>query len=182
MWIKFIINYQILQYQAIFFFSICCYIKSEQQFFISTNASKCTTLCQSYKCFVFGTLSVREQFVSMSPVLIELARLTSDKKVLNHLSMTRTKASYKMRHGLAKTFFKEMSRNLKSRKFSLNIDEATSSYFKSVLSILAIYFRPDASKVIVEHLGTVCVTRVNTQTLFDEMVKLFQQVNILGII
>lgn len=115
----------------------------------------------------------------MSPVLIELGKiLASDKKALNHLSMARTTASYKMRLGLAKTFIQQTTKNLRERKFSLNIDEATSSNVKRVLSILASYFCPEANKVVIEHLSSVCVTRVNAQTLFDEIVKLFDQLNI----
>lgn len=115
-----------------FFSLVCCYIKSEQQFFISTIASKCTTLCQSYKYSVFGTLSVGKEQLAIQHIThtYRLSKtLASDKKALNHLSTARTTASYKMRHGLAKYFIKEMSRNLKSRKFLLNIDEATSKQF-----------------------------------------------------
>ncbi|GBN19209.1 hypothetical protein AVEN_6412-1 [Araneus ventricosus] len=86
---------------------------------------------------ILGVLAENNLPFTMSPVLIELSKvLASDKKALNHLNMSITAASYKMRLGLAKTFMDETAENLRSSKFSLNIDEATSNNFKRVLSVL----------------------------------------------
>ena len=63
----------------------------------------------------------------MAPVLINLAKtLALDRKALEGLSMDRTSASYKLRFGLSETILNETIQNLKSCKFSLNIDEDTS--------------------------------------------------------
>ncbi|GBL66512.1 hypothetical protein AVEN_259786-1 [Araneus ventricosus] len=114
---------------------------------------------------------------TMSPVLIELSKvLASDKKALNYPNMSRTAASYKMRLGLAKTFMDETAENLRNSKFSLNIDEAASNNFKRVLSVLVSYFSPIQNKVIIEHL--VSVIRVTSESLFKEIVKVFQDHNI----
>ncbi|GBL83146.1 hypothetical protein AVEN_165357-1 [Araneus ventricosus] len=126
---------------------------------------------------VLGVLAENNLPFIMSPVLIELSKvLASDKKALNHLNMSRTAASYKMRLGWAKTFMDETAENLRSSKFSLNIDETTSNNFKSVLSVLASYFSPIQNKVIIEHLAS--VIRVTSESLFKEIVKVFQDHNI----
>ncbi|GBN78213.1 hypothetical protein AVEN_45094-1, partial [Araneus ventricosus] len=126
---------------------------------------------------ILGVLAENNLPFTMSPVLIELSKvLASDKKALNHLNMSRTAASYKMRLGLAKTFMDETAENLRSSKFSLNIDEATSNNFKRVLSVLVSYFSPIQNKVIIEHLAS--VIRVTSESLFKEIVKVFEDHNI----
>ncbi|GBN13793.1 hypothetical protein AVEN_133559-1 [Araneus ventricosus] len=128
---------------------------------------------------ILGVLAENNLPFTMSPVLIELSKvLASDKKALNHLNMSRTAASYKMRLGLAKTFMDETAENLRSSKFSLNIDEATSNNFKRVLSVLVSYFSPIQNKVIIEHLASVSVIRVTSESLFKEIVKVFEDHNI----
>ncbi|GBN42147.1 hypothetical protein AVEN_161989-1 [Araneus ventricosus] len=156
--------------------SICALCK---QFNYNSNACECSTVGQVYKCAVLSIRSTGGNNLpfTMSPLLIELSKvLASDKKALNHFNMSRTAASYKMRLGLAKIFMDETAENLRSSKFSLNIDEATSNNFKRVLSVLVSYFSPIQNEVIIEHLAS--VIRVTSESLFKEIVKVFQDHNV----
>ena len=83
--------------------------------------------------------------LSMTQPLTELAQaLSGDKKALAHLKMARTTASYKLKHGLAKTFNEELASKLSTEFFSLNIDEAFSDNLHKVLTLLVQY--PDDEK------------------------------------
>lgn len=66
-----------------------------------------------------------------------------------------------MRLGLSNTFFNKTVNNLKKFKFSLNIDEATSSNRMRVSCILASYFSTEHNKIVVEHLISVNVFNVS---------------------
>lgn len=128
---------------------------------------------------ILGVMAENNLPFSISPVLIDLCKvLACDKKALNHLSMARTTASYKMRLGLSKTVINETVDNLQKCKFSLNIDEATSSNYKRVISILVSYFSPLINKVVVEHLASVNVFRVTAEAIFNEVIKVFEDNNI----
>ena len=61
-----------------------------------------------------------------------------EKKMLETVSLSKTAASYKMRHGLAKTFQDELIHDLKNTPFSWNIDKATSNKNMRVLSVLVL--------------------------------------------
>lgn len=123
---------------------------------------------------LLGVLAENNLPFTVAPVLVDLSKaMASDKKALSHVSMARTTASYKMRHGMAKTFFEETVFNLQSSKFSLNIDEATSTNRLRVLCILASYFSSESKKVVIDHVGSVKVTNVTADQLFKEVVSIF---------
>jgi hypothetical protein len=56
----------------------------------------------------------------------------------------------------------------------LNIDEATSENEHRVLSMLVSFFSEQHQKVVVKHLASMDIIRVDSQTLHDELVKLLQ--------
>ena len=111
-----------------------------------TNAPLCDRV-SNLEAMLLGVLAENNLPFTVAPVLIDLSKtMASDKKALSRLTMARTTASYKMKHGMAKTFFEETVTNLQTCKFSLNIDEATSTNRMRVLCILASYFDPELKK------------------------------------
>ena len=113
---------------------------------------------------------------TMTPKLIALAQnLAKDSKALSELSMDQTSASYKTRFGVAKTFSESMIYDLQTAFFSLNIDEATSQNLHKVLAVLVSYYSKEHKKVVVQHLDSISVIKVNSESLFSELTKLFEK-------
>ena len=116
---------------------------------------------------------------TMVPKIVELSKqLSKDRAALDALSVDRTSASYKTNYGVAKTFMEELVEDLQSTHFSLNIDEATSQTNKRVVSVLVCYFNPRLEEIVVRHLASFSVIKVNSETLYDEIVDLFEKFKI----
>ncbi|KAI4810160.1 hypothetical protein KUCAC02_019006 [Chaenocephalus aceratus] len=95
-----------------------------------------------------------------APVIVELAQtLSLDKPALQEMKLSRTAASYKMIHGLGRTYSERTFSNMKIFPFSLNLDESTSNNNKKILSMLVFYYHADLWKVIVEHLGSLEIVK-----------------------
>ncbi|KAI0207299.1 hypothetical protein LSAT2_008052, partial [Lamellibrachia satsuma] len=110
----------------------------------------------------------------MASVIVDTAReLAKDPKSLNHLNLDRTTSSYKMRFGFGKTFQDEILNALRTTPFSLNIDESTSHSNKWVLAILASYYSHQRKGVVVDHLASLEVIKVDSLSLFEELDTLF---------
>ena len=108
--------------------------------------------------------------------MIQLAQdLASDPKVLSSLSMERTSTTYKLKYGLAKTFHARTIENLKKTHFSLNMDESFSSNDQKVLTILVSYFSDSDNQIVVEHLESVALSIVNSETVYKELVNIFEK-------
>lgn len=99
----------------------------------------------------------------------ELAR---DPKALNGLSMDRTSAAYKMKYGLAATLEEETLQSLRTNKFSMNIDESTSNNLHRVLCILVSYYSVLHKSVVVEHLTSLSIIHVDSESVFNEISNL----------
>ena len=99
--------------------------------------------------------------------------LGKDKQVLDNLSMDKTTASYKMTHRLSKTLHEELIEDMKSSDFSLNIDECTSDTNQRVVTVLVSYFSEKEKKVVTKHLSSFTVTTVDSETLYNHLVALF---------
>lgn len=138
------------------------------------NVPICDRVSNS-EALILGVLAENNLPFSMAPVLVEVGKtLAEDRKALNHLSIKRNCAAYKMRFGVAKTFFQETLTNLENMKFSLNVDESTSNNHMRVVTVLTSYFSPLVSKVVIEHLTSLSVTTVTAETLYNEIVKFFE--------
>ena len=61
---------------------------------------------------------------------------------------------------------------------SVNSSVATAHNFKRVLSILVSYFSPKHNRVIVEYLASVCVFKVSSDNLFNQLVSIFENYHI----
>lgn len=99
---------------------------------------------------------------TLSPELIHFAKaLNLDQQALSQLSMDRTSASYKLRFGLGKTIHQNLLSSLQKEYFSLNIDESTSSNDERVFCVLASFYCPLLKQVVVHHLDSMSVVRVD---------------------
>lgn len=131
------------------------------------------------QAMILGVIAEHSLPFTMSPVLINLSKeLAKDQKALNSLAMDRTTASYKMQYGLKKTVLDQTLENIRGCLFSLNIDEAMSNNHKKVLAILVSYFDTRRSKVVIEHLSSIEVIKVDSATLFDKLSTLFKEFSI----
>ena len=112
-------------------------------------------------------------------VIMDRARqLDKDPKSLNHLKLDRTMSSYKMRFGRGKTFQDDTLNAIRSTPFSLNTDESTSNSNKRVLAILASYYSHPRKGILVEHLASLEVIKVDSLSLFEELGALFTKYRI----
>ena len=57
----------------------------------------------------------------------------------------------------------------------LNIDEANSENRHRVLGILCSYYLTEQEKVVIHHLDSVSVISVNSESLFDNFVEVFER-------
>lgn len=113
------------------------------------------------------------------PELICLSKqFTKDKAAMDSLSVDRTSASYKTKYGLAKSFTEELVEELKFIPFSLNIDEATSKTNHRVVSVMVSYFCQKQQEVVVKHLASFPIIRVDSKSLYNELVELFEKFKI----
>lgn len=83
-------------------------------------------------------------------------------------------ASYKMIYGVAAALEESLLEELRTARFSLNIDEATSKTNKRMLAVLVSHYSPSAGKIVVHHLGAFSLTQVTAQGIFDELCSLFK--------
>lgn len=114
--------------------------------------------------------------MTMAPVLVDMARaLAKDRKALSQVKLQRWTASYKITHGMAKTFHEETIENMKKYAFSLNLDESTSTSNKRVLAVLVSFYSPASEKVVVEHLAALELVKVDTNSIFEALDSLFEQ-------
>ena len=100
-------------------------------------------------------------------------------KLQAKLQVARQTASYKMRYGLAKGLEKQLTDKLRDRFFSFYIDEATSSNLHKVLTLLVSYFSTTKNEVIVEHLGSLNLRTVKSETVFNAVVDLMNEKELL---
>jgi len=67
---------------------------------------------------------------------------------------------------------------LRDGPFSLNIDEATGKNDKKVLAFLASHYNRTLGKMVVSHVASVEVFRVNANSIFEEVERLIESNNI----
>ena len=113
------------------------------------------------EAMLLGFIAEKNLHFADVPDLVELIKtLAKDGEALSQLNMDRTTASYKKKHGVAKTINDTLTNALRNNFFSLNLVEATSKTSKHVLSILASYYSPDDSQVVVKHLHSCSVVQM----------------------
>ncbi|XP_034534682.1 uncharacterized protein LOC117809115 [Notolabrus celidotus] len=128
------------------------------------------------EAMVLGVIAEHSLPFAVAPVIVKLAQtLALDKVGLQGMKLSRTAASYKMIHGLGRTYSERTFSNLRRFPFSLNLDESMSNNNKKVLSMLVCYFHADLRKVMVEHLGSLEVVKVNAANLERLLCDFFKQ-------
>ena len=117
-------------------------------------------------------------FALGSKVIYLAQVLSQDRSALNKSSMDRTSASYKLKFGVGKTVLEETVASIRQNRFSLNIDESTSSAHKHVLAVLVSYYNDQYNKTMIEYLGAIELKRLSTDAIFVELDKVFKVNNI----
>lgn len=85
---------------------------------------------------VIGVLAEHSLPFAIAPVIVELAQnLAIDKVALERMKLSTTVTSYKMVHGLVRTFSKRTFSNLSRFPFFFYLDESTSNSNKKVVLI-----------------------------------------------
>ncbi|KAL6473249.1 hypothetical protein MHYP_G00194370 [Metynnis hypsauchen] len=77
-----------------------------------------------------------------------------------------------------RTYSERTFANMRRFPFSMNIDESTSNNNKKVLSMLVRYYHDDLRKVMVEHLGSLEILRVDAASLEKVLCDFFVKNNI----
>ena len=128
------------------------------------------------EAMILGVVAENSLPLSIVPKIKKLVTaLALDTKAMGSLStMDRTHCSYKLTHGLAKTFINKTIENLKTHFFSLNIDESGSTNHQKILTVLVSYYSEEDKKVVIEHLASISLVTVNSEILFNELVKIFK--------
>ena len=119
-----------------------------------------------FQASVLAVLAEQSWSFSAAPVVIQLAKnLAADPEALDRLSMDRTSASIKLRHGLAPAVTSRVISLLQQNKFSLNIDESTSGNCSRILTVLVNVFDDSVGRIVMYHLTSVSLLRVDTATV-----------------
>ena len=93
-------------------------------------ASMCDRVTHA-ESFVCSFMAEHNIALSMAPHLVQFAQaLSSDSKALEKLNMERQTATYKIRYGLAELEHVRLVNEMRTKAFSLNIDESTSKASK----------------------------------------------------
>ena len=130
-----------------------------------SNVPLCDRITQM-ESIVLGFVVENHLPFSTAEKIIELANeMMRDPHAAKKLKLARTTASYKLRYGLAKGFEDELMEKLRKTFFSFNLDEATSTTHHKVLTILVSYFCELRKEIIVEHLASVNIPIVNSETV-----------------
>ena len=101
--------------------------------------------------------------------------LCRDRNALQRTQLHRTTASYKLQYGVSTTIESHLNSILKDTFFSLNIDEATSATLRKVLTVFVSYFDAEKQMVVVRHLDSVNVPSVNTENVYNVLIKIFAE-------
>lgn len=108
------------------------------------------------QAMVLDTIAEHSLPFTLSPAITDLAKeLARDPTALSALHMDHTSASYKLTHGLKKTWEDKLDVALCSTTFSLNLDETTSKTNARVLGVLVSYWSSAQKKIVVKHLAAI---------------------------
>ncbi|KAJ4925581.1 hypothetical protein JOQ06_018307 [Pogonophryne albipinna] len=114
------------------------------------------------EAMVLAVIAEHSLPLSTAPVLVELSQqLAADKIALSRMKLSQTAASYAWCMVWA--------------THSLNVDESTSSSNKKVLAMLVSYFDQELKDVVLEHLGSLEVVKVNAASLEELICNFFKE-------
>jgi hypothetical protein len=129
---------------------------------------------------ILGFAAEKSLSYSLVPDVVALAtELAKDKQALSHLHIhCASTASYKMKHGLAKTMKDQLIKSLQREYFSLNIDEAFSENNKKILAVLVNLYDETKKEIVTHHLESVDLVTVNSETVFKAVDNLFSKMTL----
>ncbi|XP_026124635.1 uncharacterized protein LOC113106835 [Carassius auratus] len=93
-------------------------------------------------------------FTVSQPLVNLMQSVVKDKSALSRLSMSNAHASYLCTHGISAYWKSELSSKLKTKMFSLNVDEATDGNMDRILNVLVRYYDEDVGKVATQHVAS----------------------------
>ena len=128
---------------------------------------------------ILGVLAEHSLPFTAAPVLVDVAKeLSKGPHALNHLSLSRQAAGYKIRLGLGKALEEQLVSRLKKMSFSLNIEKAMSNNHQKIRTCLVSHVCTEKKEVVIEYLASLSFTEVNSRSLHDSLCKLFNEKDI----
>lgn len=113
---------------------------------------------------------------SATPRLIAYAKeMARDPLALEKLSMERQTHSYKLRFGVGPTFVQGIINDVGSSFFNLNLDEAMNNCHEKVLSVLIAYWSAAHNRVVLQHLGSVSLVKVDSASVVRALCTLLEK-------
>ncbi|GBN39735.1 hypothetical protein AVEN_37165-1 [Araneus ventricosus] len=124
---------------------------------------------------LLGFLAEKSLPFTVAPDLLELVKgMSKDRKALNCITMHQNAASYKTRFGISKTVKEALLEDLQKEFFSLNLDGSTNSSNQKIVTVLVNYMTKDGN-ISTKHLSSYCVDNVNSETIFQGLVQIFDK-------
>ena len=117
--------------------------------------------------------------LSLTGDIVTLSQeLAGDTKTYSKVKLKRTAAQCKLQFGVAKTLEESMLSEIRSTYFSLNLDEATSSSYHRVFTVLVSYFNQGKKEVACDHLASINAPAVTTENLLNTLINLLKEKSI----
>ena len=111
---------------------------------------------------------------TIAPVLVQLVQETSkDSAALAKVELGRTAAAYKLKYGVAKSITDGIVVELQMSPFLLNVDEATGTSHKKVLTLLVNHFSDSMGKVVTNHWASVELQKATSESVFGAICEVF---------
>lgn len=126
------------------------------------------------EAMILSVMAENSMPLTFAPVLVDIARACSlDPKALAHVKLSPASAAFKLKYGLAQTILQSLVADLKVTPFSLNVDEATSSNNKKVLTVLVSFYK--GPQIFVHHLASVEIMKADSETIFKAICQIFEE-------
>ncbi|XP_052420176.1 uncharacterized protein LOC127964065 isoform X1 [Carassius gibelio] len=113
-------------------------------------------------------------FTVSQPLVNLMQSVVKDKSALSRLSMSNAHASYLCTHGISAYWKSELSSKLKTKMFSLNVDEATDGNMDRILNVLVRYYDEDVGKVATQHLASRKLNIADALTITNTLKDILQ--------
>ena len=136
------------------------------------------------EAFILQFICENNLSLSMAPKLVQFGNVVGDDpQAFKRLAkedksvkepFCRTSATYKLVHGLSHVLHSRITYALRTKPFSINIDECTSKTAKKVLSIIVMYFDHAAGRSLIQNYKSISVTKGDGKTIASEILDHFK--------
>ncbi|GBM32897.1 hypothetical protein AVEN_13273-1 [Araneus ventricosus] len=154
---------------------ICCFWTSDPRKNLPRPLTSLSDRTVNLEATLLGFLTEKSLPFAVAPDHLELVKEMS--KALNRITVHRNAAPYKARFGISKTVKEALYDGLQKEFFSLNLDESTNSSNRKILTVLLNYMTKDGN-ISTKHLSSYCVDNVNSETMFQGLLQIFDKNNI----